>query len=132
MNVNDFTKGFEIFLHEKGQFWPGLEMEPVGQTKPVYVGAGREVRGSFTAVQRTSLDTAAAPCVAEAGYSLTACMEEHLAARAGCRLDWAEPDQGGDHQPCSTWDQIFRYQTLLTDVRSEELLDEHTNKWSKS
>ena len=99
MNVNDFTKGFEIFLHEKGQFWPGLEMEPVGQTKPVYVGAGREVRGSFTAVQRTSLDTAAAPCVAEPGYSLTACMEEHLAARAGCRLDWAEPDQGGTISP---------------------------------
>ena len=80
-----------------------------------------------TAVQRTSLDTAAAPCVAQPGYSLSACMEEHLAARAGCRLDWADSSQGENHQPCSTWDQIFRYQTLLTDVRSEELLDEHTN-----
>ena len=66
--------------------------------------------------------------MAEPGYSLTACMEEHLAARAGCRLDWADIGQGGDHAPCSTWDQIFRYQTSLTAVRSEELLDEYVRK----
>ena len=47
-----YKKGFEIFLHEKGQLWPGMDMERIGQTKPVDLPAKTEVWGTFTAVRK--------------------------------------------------------------------------------
>ena len=64
---DDFTEGFKIFLHERGQFWPGMEMERSGQTGEILVGTGREVRGSFTLLQKHNIDRPSAPCVQDPG-----------------------------------------------------------------
>ena len=73
-----YKKGFEIFLHEKGQLWPGLDMERIGQTKPVDLPARTEVWGTFTAVSRHALDRPSAPCTTDPNYSFTQCMRNRV------------------------------------------------------
>ena len=68
----DHTKGFEIYLHEEGEFWPGMEMENIGQTKSIYVPIKKEVRGTFKVVQKINLDKESDHCVEDIGYSYTA------------------------------------------------------------
>ena len=97
-NTNDLTKGFEIYLHEKDQFWPGMEMEHIGQTKSLYIPTKTEVWGSFTAVRKINIAKKSAPCVKDPGYSYTRCMLTHLATTAGCHLDWVTPAAG--QPPC--------------------------------
>ena len=74
---DDFTEGFKIFLHERGQFWPGMEMERSGQTGEILVGTGHEVRGAFTMLQKHNIDRPSAPCVQDPG-KLTLCAKSLL------------------------------------------------------
>ena len=76
--AKDHTKGFQIFLHEKGQFWPGLEMERIGQTKSIYIPTKTEVWGTFTATQKINLATQSAPCVMDPSYSYTQCIFKYV------------------------------------------------------
>ena len=77
--VADHTKGFKIYLHEKGEFWPGMEMENIGQTKPIHVPTNTEVRGTFRVVQKINLDKDSDHCVEDTGYSYTKCMKDYVA-----------------------------------------------------
>ena len=102
------TKGYEVYLHERDQFWPGIEMERIGQTQKIYIPLKTEVWGSFTMVQKTHLGVSA-PCVTDSGYSYTRCMKDYVAASAGCHLDWVDKDNNnhyGQYDPCVTQDQV--------------------------
>ena len=115
--VADHTKGFKIYLHEKGEFWPGMEMENIGQTKPIYVPTKTEVRGTFKVVQKINLDKESDHCMEDTGYSYTKCMKDYVATTSGCHLDWVETKNSGIHNhPCVTRDQVLRYQITLTKI----------------
>ena len=106
----DFTKRFHIYLHGKGQFWPGLEMDQIGQTK-VVISTKTELWVSFTAMQKISLDKETDPCTNEPGYSYTNCMKNHVATRAGCNLDLVDNDgkdrKGDPHDICVSIEQVI-------------------------
>ena len=106
----DFTKRFHIYLHGKGQFWPGLEMDQIGQTK-VVISTKTELWGSFTAMQKISLDKETDPCTNEPGYSYTNCMKNHVATRAGCHLDLVDNDgkdrKGDPRDTCVSKEQVI-------------------------
>ena len=89
--AKDYTKGFEIYLHEKNQFWPGLEMRRTGQTDPIFIPTKREMWGTFKVVQKSKHPRQSAPCVEDPDYSFTQCMMEYVANTAGCHLDWVNP-----------------------------------------
>ena len=125
-NTNDLTKGFEIYLHEKDQFWPGMEMEHIGQTKSLYIPTKTEVWGSFTAVRKINIAKKSAPCVKDPSYSYTRCMLTHLATTAGCHLDWVSSAAG--QPPCLTWDQVLSYNSALGTVRSALSSSFHTTQ----
>ena len=117
----DHTKGFEIYLHEEGEFWPGMEMENIGQTKSIYVPIKKEVRGTFKVVQKINLDKESDHCVEDTGYSYTKCMKDYVATTSGCHLDWVDSKSSGnsgirDHDPCVTRDQVLRYQNTLSHI----------------
>ena len=118
--AHDYTKGFEIFLHEKGQFWPGLEMERIGQSKAIYVKTDTEVRVTFTMIQKTNIPKAEVPCVTEAGYSYSECMRGFIARSAGCHLDWVDGLDRGEMTSagarCETREELLRYHAALTRV----------------
>ena len=53
--VYDYTKGFKFYLHERGQFWRGIEMDSIGQTQAILIPTRSEVWGTFRAVKKTNL-----------------------------------------------------------------------------
>ena len=116
----DRTKGFDIYLHEKGQFWPGFEMEAIGQTKVIHIPTKTEVWGTFTASRNINLDKASAPCVGDPDYSYTQCVKNYVASTVGCHLDWVDPASVDEHGPCATWDQVLSYHATLSTVRSNK------------
>ena len=115
--INDFTKGFKIYLHEKGQFWPGLEMDSIGQTKSIYIPGNTEVWGSFTAAQKINLNKNTAPCVDDHDYSFTNCMKEYVARKAGCHLDWVDKHSNEKMGPCKSWEEVQTYKATLGAIR---------------
>ena len=88
--TEDHTTGFMIYLHERGQFWPGMEMERIGQTKPVFVPTNTEVWGSFSLVKNSNLAKDSLPCEKEPDFSFTLCIKQFVANSAGCHLDWVD------------------------------------------
>ena len=108
---NDYTKGYDVYLHEKDQFWPGLEMDQIGQTK-VVISTRTELWGSFTAMQKISLDKETDPCTNEPGYSYTNCMKNHVATRAGCNLDLVDND-GKDRKGDPREPKVHCYQYFI-------------------
>ena len=115
-NATDL-RGFYIYVHEKGQFWPGLEMERIGQPNPLYIPVMTELHSSFTVRKKINLATDSTPCVKYSTYSYTSCMKNYVSKTAGCHLDWVDNTTLTNLAICVTLDQILRYQTILTNIR---------------
>ena len=111
-NTN-YTKGFEIFLHESGQFWPGMEMERIGQTKSIYVNTNSELWVSFTLIQKNNLNKVDSPCITDSSYSFTDCMLQYVARTSGCHLDWVGRYQDEQCPPCRTKYDLLNYHGVL-------------------
>ena len=80
--------GFQIFLHEKGQFWPGLETERIGMSEIISLDSKKALTGSFTFTETTSLHRPESPCATDTDYSYRVCMLEYVARHTGCYLGW--------------------------------------------
>ena len=102
--------GFKIYLHERGQFWPSLALERLGQSKVVYVKTKRLVVGEFKLVERRILNNQARPCVEEETFSFTECMMEFLARRVGCHLDWVGTWTLPQYPPCQSLEELRQFQ----------------------
>ena len=63
--VYDYTKGFKFYLHERDQFWRGIEMDRIGQTQAILIPTRSEVWGTFRAVLKTNLAKESAQCVTD-------------------------------------------------------------------
>ena len=103
----DYTKGFNIYLHEKGQFWPGLEMDRIGQKK-IQIPINAELWGTFTSMHKISLDKKSDPCMSDPGYSYTMCIKDYVTSKAGCHLDWADNNgyNNRDSETCISKNQV--------------------------
>ena len=60
--IDDRTRGFEVFLHEKDQFWQGSDMENIGQTKPIDFEINNEFRVTFLLVKSGKINRKEVPC----------------------------------------------------------------------
>ena len=102
-----------MFLHEKGQFWQGSDMENIGQTKPIDFEINNEIRGTFRLEQSLKINTKEEPCEERREESFTKCISNFAARTAGCELDWVNP---GVHPPCQSLSDILLYSNILTSV----------------
>ena len=60
--VTDFTRAFDIYLHERNQFWPGSDMENIGQTPRIDLELNNEMWGTFTTTEVKKLNRAEEQC----------------------------------------------------------------------
>ena len=104
--------GYDIFLHEKGQFWPGLEMERTGLSEIIVISNNMEQEGYFTFTETTSLDHTDAPCVSDPSYSYKECMFNYVAKTTGCFLDWFNPPKM-NYNRCSSNEEILKYNEIM-------------------
>ena len=116
-HFKDLTYGYKIYLHERGQFWPGVNMARLGQTESIYLKTKTRINGDFRLVERRVLNTLARPCQEDESYSFTRCMLEFVAGRVGCHLDWVRTYKLPKTTPCSTLEEIEEYSNLLEEIK---------------
>ena len=121
-NNEDFTYGFTIYLHERGQFWPGVDMTRLGQTESIYLKTKTRLEGKFQLVERRVLNTPARPCQEDQNYSFTRCLLEFVAARAGCHLDLAGTHILPQYPRCRSLEEIEKYSDLLEEINDYSLV----------
>ena len=90
--TNDLLVGYNIYLHEAGQFWPGIETERIGQSELLLLETNRQWEGSFTVTHQLHLHRDSSPCEEDPKYSYTTCILNYIAQSAGCHLDWFRQD----------------------------------------
>ena len=115
--LSDYTFGYKIFLHERGQFWPSVDMARLGQTERIYVKTKTRTTGNFHLVQRKVLNTPARPCEEAESYSFTRCVLEFVAGRVGCHLDWVGTFNFPQYPPCRSLEEIEDYSNLLEQIK---------------
>ena len=111
--MNEYYLGYDIYLHEKGQFWPSLEMGRLGQTKALFLEPHTEQECSFLVTEKTSLDKPYAPCSSDPSYSFTSCMFSFLARSVGCHLNWFHSHMENSVRKCRKKEDILAYDAKL-------------------
>ena len=119
---DDWAEGYKIYLHEKGQFWPGLEKEFLGLDNSIFLKLNKELRGSFNMKEKILLNKPSSPCIEDPSYSYTQCMFQFVANMAGCHLDWVT-SLSEEHPRCTSTEQVLTY--------NENLFFALTTPWMK-
>ena len=109
----DYIKGYKIYIHEKGQFWPGLETEQIGMDEPLFLKIKKELTASFLVTEKINLNLESSPCVEDQSYSFNECIFTYIATGAGCLLDWVPSDPAPRFSGCVTKKQILLYNEKL-------------------
>ena len=71
-------QSYDIFIHEKGQFWPRSDMNSFGQTDVVTVTPGTEIELRISMVNIENLKTEGTNCIEDDSYSLTQCLKKYV------------------------------------------------------
>ena len=71
---------FQVYLHEKGQFWPRADLVPM-----LSVLNGTEIEASFNVRNVKGLGYQQ-PCTMEKDYNLTSCIMAHVFRETGCNF----------------------------------------------
>jgi len=82
-----YLQGFDVYLHQKGQFWPRADMAALGQSEKIILEKDTEMEGSFMLSRVRRLHKGSAPCTEETSTSLTSCIKKYLTHQVGCDLD---------------------------------------------
>ena len=75
---------FDLYLHEKGQFWPREGANIQGEK--ITLKTGVEVELSFSITQVTVMDKTGRSCTKDPDYSLTECLVTFIEREVGCSL----------------------------------------------
>ena len=115
---NSVFLGFNIYLHDKGQFWPGLEMGRIGLSDQMFLPENYEWEGSFQVRQKTLLNKEDIPCSEDPHYSFRTCILVWVARTAGCYLDWFSSIPGNQSgvRVCDRREDIGSYDDALTEA----------------
>ena len=106
--------GFDIFLHEKGQLWPGQDMKRIGISNKIFLKKNTEWSGSFEMHEAIHLDKESFKCVEDPEFSFQTCILLWVSKTAGCFLNWFTPSPYDKIRICDTNEDILRFSTFLT------------------
>ena len=83
-----YLKDFDVYLHEKGQFWPrpGLNTY-IGQSEVIRLQRGIESIGQFE-YGRVEMIPNHGYCIDKKEYSFTKCMKDFIERKANCKINW--------------------------------------------
>ena len=83
MNFN-----FDVYLHEKGQFWPRDDSKAFGQSQVFHLELDTQVEAVFTRSKHVTLNKPSRVFSNKLNYSLTECLREFLFNKSSCRSNW--------------------------------------------
>lgn len=114
LDVNDFLS-HNIYLHEKGQFWPSKELQALGQSEKIIVEKNKEVSGRFRIQYRRKSQH----CTKDKSYSFTDCVTNYIAARVGCAVNWISPRYEMNIRNCSKSEEIQKYKEIMINLKGK-------------
>ena len=86
-----YITSHDIFIHQKGQFWPRADMLSFGQPDPVTItsesGNIDELELLFSVKDISKISTNKKPCNEDNEYSLTSCLREYAFRKSKCKID---------------------------------------------
>ena len=114
-----YYRDYDIFLHEKGQFWPRTEMRSFGQPEGVTLSDNREIKIVFSVKEVTRISTKERPCVKDQNYSFTKCLQDYVINEVGCSFDLLGKE--GENKANCSRREFFRYFYLLTKIKLQRI-----------
>ena len=80
--------GFVVYLHEKGQFWPRVGLDVIGQSKAITLEKSLEMVGQFSVAVVESINKPNEPCTEDLQFSFTKCLLDYVQTKNNCKIDW--------------------------------------------
>ena len=117
-NLSSYSSAYDLFVHERGQFWPRSDMYSLGQSDPVKLELNSDVEVIFTLKEITTINSNQRPCNDRIDYSFTECVQNFAVRKTNCHLDYFEINQ--DQELCSK-KNFFRYFKLLFWIKHSRL-----------
>ena len=112
-------KDYDIFLHEKGQFWPRLDMMSFGQPDPIQLEYKKELQIVFSIKEITTFNLEEDRCIDNEEYSFTKCLQDYAVSKTNCSITFMQNEQQ-ETDSCSV-DAFEKYFTLLTKLKSDQI-----------
>ena len=119
-----YIPSHDIFIHQKGQFWPRSDMISFGQPDPVTVSAFilnlDELELFFSVKEIHKISTEENPCKEDTEYSLTTCLREYALRKSKCQIDFLGEEQNRSKDVC-TKNGLKLYIKTLDYLKQEDI-----------
>ena len=109
---------YDIFLHEKGQFWPRTDMMSFGQSDFIQLESRKEIQIVFSIKEMTKFNSKESPCIEKDQYSFTKCLQDFAVRKSNCSISIMKGGQ--DKEGCSI-EAFEHYFSLLSKLKSEQI-----------
>ena len=113
-----YSRTYDLFLHERGQFWPRLDMFSLGQSDPVKLELNSDVEVIFTLNKISTINSKRRPCIEGNNYSFTECVQNFAVKETKCNIGYFEVNK--DQELCSR-ENFFQYFKLLIWIKHSRL-----------
>ena len=98
--IKAYDINYDVFIHEKGQFWPRSNMFSYGQPNKVTVKDWSEIEIVFSSKVSEKMNTKENPCVEDNSYSFTQCIREFTRNKTNCKF-YVHPSKDKSNVQCS-------------------------------
>ena len=111
---------YNIYLHEKGQFWPNSDFQQLGQSGKIVLEENKELAGKFTINILSKINQKGKECEEDENYKFTDCVNNFIASEVGCKVDWVSKttlsDQS-DMKNCSNLTDIVKFKKIIIQLK---------------
>ena len=112
-NPDYLNQKYQIFIHERGQFWPRYNMMSFGQPDPLTLSPNKELEISFSINKIRKLRKKGTECVKETEFSFTKCLHEYAIFTSKCHI-------GLDEKNC-TKEGFISYFKILVNLKRHNI-----------
>ena len=115
---------FEVYLHEKGQFWPSWDLPLTGQSERITIKSLEEIVGHFSVTKVSSINKSSKPCTDVLNYSFTECIIAFINKQMNCTISWSANEETN----CDANMNLTKYQKHLLKIqfRSSRIITKMT------
>ena len=115
----NYYNSWDVFIHEKGQFWPRPGLISFGQSEVVTVTSREELEITFAVRELENIKRPGRDCVVEEEeeeeeeHSLTLCLKNYIRSQLSCEIHWFQAEADSQCSP----DSLQRYFHFLINLK---------------
>ena len=117
----EYFQSYNIYLHEKGQFWPGNELQHLGQSEKIILKEKMEISGKFKIELKIKQE--GTMCKTLVKYSLTDCISNYIIKKVGCKASWISQSADQKVKECTKATEIQGYKEIMINLKEKALTE---------